>query len=148
MAARRGRAEAGVRVSARTLRELRVVRTASGAGGGRGGGCGGRGAGGPSPCPAAGGRPEPREFPRPGGRCGRCSGSLQVTRGAAPAGLSGAEHAAERAELGAESPLLPRPRLHWPARAQQRRCWRSWLRDRSRRPVPRSLRKRAPGALI
>lgn len=82
------------------------MRAERGAGGGAAGG-GGCGAGGPSPCPAPGGRPEPREFSRPGGRCCCRSGSLQVTRGAAPAGPSWAEHAAGRAELGAEWTLGP-----------------------------------------
>lgn len=80
-----------VRVIASTRGELRTVREARGAGGGAGGGERGSGARGPSPCPAAGWYREPPDFQRPGGICGRCSGSLQVTGGAAPAGPSAAE---------------------------------------------------------
>lgn len=103
MAARRGRAEQEC-----VSESPHAWGAAGGAGGGRRAAREGGAAGGPSPCPALGRRLKRREFPRPGGRCGCRPGSLQVTRGAAPAGPSGAEHAAGRAELGAEWTQGPR----------------------------------------
>lgn len=141
-----------MRVSARARGELRAARAARAArGAGRGGAAGGRGrgAGGPSPCPAPGGRRERPEFPRPGGRCGRRSGSLQVTRGAAPAGRSGrACREASGVGRGADagSPLSPCPEPRGPARARRRCCW-ELAPGPGLRPGPGSRGTRAPSTV-
>lgn len=85
MVGRRGRVEMGVGGE-----PARVGSCGRRGAGGRGAEGGSRGVvrGRPLPLSGPGGRLEPPEFPHPGGRCGRGSGSLQVTRGAAPAGPS------------------------------------------------------------
>lgn len=110
-------------------------------GAGRGGRGGGRCVGGPSPA-GCGRAPELPEFPRAGGRCGRGSGSLQVTRAVAPAGPSVPR--GERSGRGVPASAQPRAPRGGPGRGggTARSSLRHFGRGRGREPrAPRDPRK-------